>query len=445
VIASWLIYASGVGCLIVLVALLLERIARWHNWPARWIWLAAIAGIVALPVALNLLLRSTVASHVALRGSPPGNAARPSLDVPILLLWLGGSLLLTARIVGSALALRRRRAGWIPLDLGTERVLVSDQLGPAVIGWTKLTTVIPRWAFTLDESARALMLQHESEHARAGDPHLRTFALAALVAMPWNPALWWSMRRLRLAVEIDCDRRLLARGVDPQQYASLLLAVGEHMSATPFAWATALGGTRSSLETRILAMSLTFRPRNSMIAIAVMFAIAAVGVALAGAAPVPVPLISRTTSAPTHATAVVTPDSVEDFASEECDDQTRCVITHYMTHRTGTWVDLCPGDGPCLLGLGGVPKVSDRVERNLEQASRLEKAMVGDSVGGVAEVDTVFYRGAKGGVSSGTEPLDFVDKKPELKEGDTEYCTVVQAAQARADQAAGSRFSRRCP
>ena len=45
-IASWLIYASGVGCLIALVALLLERIARWHNWPARWTWLLTIVAIL---------------------------------------------------------------------------------------------------------------------------------------------------------------------------------------------------------------------------------------------------------------------------------------------------------------------------------------------------------------------------------------------------------------
>jgi beta-lactamase regulating signal transducer with metallopeptidase domain len=369
VIASWLIYASGVGCLIAFVSLLLERIARWSNRPARWIWIAAIAGIVALPIALNLILRSQVAPHVVSSFAPSRSAASPSLDMPLLLLWLGGSLLLCARIAGSALALRRRRAKWVALDTGNERVLVSDQLGPAVIGWTRLTTVIPRWAFMLDERSRALMLQHEAEHARAGDPHLRTLALAALVAMLWNPALWWSMRRLRLAVEIDCDRRLIARGVDPRQYASLLLTVGERMSATPFAWATALGGTRSSLETRILAMSSTFRPRNPMIAIVAVIAIAAVGVALAGATPVPVPLISRTTSGPTQATAVATPDSVGDFASEECDDQT-CVISHYMTHRTGTWVDLCPGDSRCSPSFGPIPKAGDRVERYLEQGFR---------------------------------------------------------------------------
>jgi hypothetical protein len=105
--------------------------------------------------------------------------------------------------------------------------------------------------------------------------------------MPWNPAIWWAMRRLRLAVEIDCDRRLLARGVDPRQYASLLLAVGERISATPFAWATALAGSRSSLETRVLAMSSSLRPRHYRLAIGGTGIIAAGLIAIACASPVP--------------------------------------------------------------------------------------------------------------------------------------------------------------
>jgi beta-lactamase regulating signal transducer with metallopeptidase domain len=331
------------GCLIVLVVLLLERIARWHNRPARWIWLVAITATVALPIALNLILRSTVVPHAAASFASPRSTARPSLDMPLLLLWLGGSLLLTARIAGSALALRRCRAKWVALDVGAERVLVSDQLGPAVIGWMKLTTVIPRWAFMLDERSRALMLQHESEHARAGDPHLRTFALAALVAMPWNPALWWSMRRLRLAVEIDCDRRLLARGVDARQYATLLLAVGERISATPFAWATALAGSPSSLETRILAMSSSLRPRNHRLAIGGITVLAAGLIAIACASPVPDSVVPPAGTVAKAST--VTYDSIEPIMVV-----TRCVVG-----------SLCPRGSEDMMAEGSIRRVADTV------------------------------------------------------------------------------------
>lgn len=291
-IASWLLYASAMGCLIAFVAVLLERIAHWRNWPTRWIWLSAVVAIVALPIALNLLAKSAVLRYrEAYVEGAPVPAPSHSLDAPLLALWLLGSLLIGARLVGTAVALRRRSSVWEITELDGKRVLIAEELGPAVIGWTTLTTVIPRWALALDARSRALMLRHETEHARSGDPYLRTLAMAALVAMPWNPAIWWSMRRLRLAVEIDCDHRLIAGGVDAHAYVSLLLAVGERISATPFAWATALVGSRSSLEKRIIAMVSPLRPRHPRIAIASVGTVVAGIVAVACASPVPDPIV----------------------------------------------------------------------------------------------------------------------------------------------------------
>jgi hypothetical protein len=108
--------------------------------------------------------------------------------------------------------------------------------------------------------------------------------------MPWNPAIWWAMRRLRLAVEIDCDQRVLGRGVDARHYATLLLTVGNRMSSIPFAWATALGGSRSFLERRILAMTTPFRPRRHRGAIIAVSAGIGLIVAVACESPVPDPI-----------------------------------------------------------------------------------------------------------------------------------------------------------
>ena len=40
--------------------------------------------------------------------------------------------------------------------------------------------------------------------------------------MPWNLALWWQLRRLRLAVEMDCDNRVVAALGDPNPYGCFL-------------------------------------------------------------------------------------------------------------------------------------------------------------------------------------------------------------------------------
>jgi len=299
VIAPWLIYASMMGMAIVLVALLLERIARWRRTPTRWVWIAAILVTVALPAVLNFAIRPTAAPVVRVdvpqftAASTPMRVVhqrRLNLNRPLLALWLAASSLVALRVIGAAVALRRRRRHWIAAELGGQSVLLADELGPAVIGWRRFTTVIPRWALTFDERSRDLMMAHEAEHASSGDPYLRSIALFALILMPWNPALWFAARRLRLAVEMDCDQRVLAGGVDPQQYASLLLAVGARMSATPFAWATALGGSRSSLETRILAMTPELTPRRRRVAITCAVTAIAGIVAIACSSPVPDPV-----------------------------------------------------------------------------------------------------------------------------------------------------------
>ncbi|HEV8125602.1 MAG TPA: M56 family metallopeptidase [Gemmatimonadales bacterium] len=299
-LAPWLLYASALGALLGIMALLMERIARWRAKPARWIWLAAIVAIVMIPTGLSFrpgspgITRTPHASG-AVRFDQSPELPR-AIDAPLLILWLLASTLLASRIVGTAISLRRRRNRWLPATLGGHSILVADQLGPAVIGWRRLTTVIPRWALSLDEGSRALILQHEAEHARSGDPYLRSAALVALVLMPWNPAIWWAMRRLRLAVEIDCDQRVLGRGVDAHHYATLLLAVGERMSRIPFAWATALGGSRSFLERRILAMTATLQPRHRRGAIISVSAGIGLIVALACEAPVPDPIAPPTAS-----------------------------------------------------------------------------------------------------------------------------------------------------
>ena len=76
-------------------------------------------------------------------------------------------------------------------------------------------------SWRLEPAARATILRHEQEHARARD-HL-TLLYAGLVLQqlfPWNPAIWWMCRRLRAAVELDCDQRSSHREFAPPTTAT---------------------------------------------------------------------------------------------------------------------------------------------------------------------------------------------------------------------------------
>jgi beta-lactamase regulating signal transducer with metallopeptidase domain len=79
--------------------------------------------------------------------------------------------------------------------------------------------------------------------------------LLMIVAMPWNLTLWWMAHRLRLAVEVDCDERVLRGGLwDVRTYGALLLFVGRRRSRPAYSLA-AFSRPRSSLEHRILEMT----------------------------------------------------------------------------------------------------------------------------------------------------------------------------------------------
>src|SRR5688572_10668532 len=129
-------------------------------------------------------------------------------------------------------------------------VYLTADVGPAVVGLLRPSIALPKWVANASSQHQTSVLAHEQSHLDARDPQLFTFALALLVFMPWNLPLWWQLRRLRYAIEIDCDARVLRTGVDPANYGETLIAVGERQSAYVGAVA-AMSESKSFLEERI--------------------------------------------------------------------------------------------------------------------------------------------------------------------------------------------------
>jgi hypothetical protein len=187
-------------------------------------------------------------------------AALRVADGALIAVWIATSLTILVTFGAAAGSLRRRRRQWKARTVDGVPLLVSPDLGPAVVGATDARIVLPEWALELPPAERALMLAHEQEHLRARDPLLLHAAALAAVVMPWNLAVWAMLRRLRVAVEVDCDRRVLRAGGDPVRYGALLLDVAAQRSFSIPIVAPALLERRSSLAVRILAMQ-TRRPR----------------------------------------------------------------------------------------------------------------------------------------------------------------------------------------
>lgn len=269
---AWMAYTVTVGALLSLAAFGAEQVAQARRAPARWIWLLAIAASLALPTAMPSLsielpaaaTHAGAARTVALRqlASPTltpaawaprqGVLAVSPVDIDHLLqkAWMATSACMLAALGGCALYLARRRRHWADARLADADVLVSEDVGPAVVGLLRHRIVVPAWLVRAPAQQQRFVIAHEQAHLSAADPQLLTLALLALVAMPWNLPLWWQWRRLRLAVEVDCDARVLAAGHDLRRYGAALIDVGARQSG--FAGSVAaMAASRSSLEHRI--------------------------------------------------------------------------------------------------------------------------------------------------------------------------------------------------
>jgi beta-lactamase regulating signal transducer with metallopeptidase domain len=273
-ILPWMLYTGAVTLLLGLSARCLEGVVRQRNLPVRGLWMGALLGSVLLPIlSLVVPVRGTsspvnaasfpqsvpISDAGTLQGLalvPQLNVGTPAgVDLDSLLLgaWGLGSALLAVGLALSYGAVLRRSREWVRRDLDGRDIWISRDTGPAVVGFRRSRIVLPEWIAEHSAQDQKIIIAHEQEHLQARDPHLLLSALLLLVALPWNVALWWQCRRLRQAIEVDCDLRVLARGVDPRGYSRLLVGVSERGIAHRFVMA-ALSESTSFLERRIRLM-----------------------------------------------------------------------------------------------------------------------------------------------------------------------------------------------
>ena len=290
---AWILYALVVGTLIAAAARLLEGTLRIAGRPVRWAWAGALGlTIVLAAVAPARTTRDGISSGILERAKVVDGAAStaesPSWSETVITALRSASLTITAPVqrvlvaadrrvppsVGRSLGIaslslsallilmlavvyarfHRLRRRWPVAELLGVRVRVSPQVGPAVVGLSRPEIVIPSWLLERTADEQRLVLVHEREHVRAHDPLLLASACAVAALLPWHPAVWYMLSRLRLAVELDCDVRVLRGGVATYSYGTLLIDLAERCSGLRVG-AAALADTSSHLEQRLLAMN----------------------------------------------------------------------------------------------------------------------------------------------------------------------------------------------
>jgi beta-lactamase regulating signal transducer with metallopeptidase domain len=263
-IASFMLYASIVTACLAFAALAIESLLRQFGRPVRWVWAGALLTTVLL-LGLAPLRRDTSAgtlvptpSSMSLTSLPIVIAPSPS-SVPrtasnlLLIVWVGATTALVLLVAAVQLRYRRLSGRWPATNVAGTRVRLSPTLGPAVMGLWRPEIVVPHWLLARGAAEQQIVVAHEREHLGARDPLLLESALLVVLLMPWNVAVWWMFSRLRLAVELDCDARVLRAGTTPHVYGNLLIDVAA-LHAGHRAPAIALLDPPSNLQRRLNAM-----------------------------------------------------------------------------------------------------------------------------------------------------------------------------------------------
>lgn len=264
----------------------LAALAAWAAEQARWLlgasrrlpWLVALLATAAWPLIQTTVghLIASSPAMVAIQLPPlviatqTANAVsgtKPWLAAGLVIIWGVASFVMLVRLVLAARAATTALRTGEPSVIDGAPVVLSDRVGPAVVGWVRPHVLWPRWLSDIDPSLRRLILKHEREHCRAHDPRWVLAAECAVVLMPWHPAIWWMRTRLRAAIELDCDARVLSGDRDAPRYGKLLMLLAQRQPSMRLA--SMLAEPRSLLSRRILTMT-TPRPRHSRLRAAVL-------------------------------------------------------------------------------------------------------------------------------------------------------------------------------
>jgi bla regulator protein BlaR1 len=246
-----ILYVNVVGALLSVMGLLGEQLLP-ERLARRWVW------VVLMP--LSMFLPGYYRAHHT-TAAVDWWARTESFDTIINSLWKTGSVLLLIWGVANVLrvaylvhASRRRHNDRTPTIVDGVPVVVTDEVGPATVGLLRSHVLVPRWVLAMPGVQRRYVLRHEEEHRSAHDERLLFVASLFLVLAPWNLALWWQLRRLRLAVEMDCDNRVVSALGDAPAYGELLFKVAQAASRGPRLQPALLGvGMLEHRLTRLLA------------------------------------------------------------------------------------------------------------------------------------------------------------------------------------------------
>jgi bla regulator protein blaR1 len=254
---AWMLYVLVLALLFSGAGLAAEYAARLRGARSRWIWAVTILASLTIPVLVSSVsvqvpdLGTPTVSHrltalgelTSIHVAPlrwvrqrARDAATVHRENRVLLrIWIAVSLAILAALAVNHAHLVWRKRRWQTGIVGGVSVHIAPDVGPAAVGFLRPRVVVPSWLLEASLPRQAMAVAYEQAHLAGHDSQLLTVALCLVVLMPWNFPLWWQLYRLRQAVEIDCDARVLKRGMNKDKDREMLIAMSQrragHISA----------------------------------------------------------------------------------------------------------------------------------------------------------------------------------------------------------------------
>jgi HEAT repeat protein/beta-lactamase regulating signal transducer with metallopeptidase domain len=193
--------------------------------------------------------------------------------------WLTGVLLLSLRLMGGTIYMRRIRsrdtrpveAAWtetlkrLAASLRVQKSvrLLESQLVrvPLAIGWLRPVILLPASVLTgLTAGQLESILAHELAHIRRHDYLVNLCQSIVETIFFYHPAVWWVSRRIRVEREYCCDDLAVAACGDPLVYARALTRLERFRKLSPQFAVAANGGLLMNRIHRLVGIEA---PRSS--------------------------------------------------------------------------------------------------------------------------------------------------------------------------------------
>ena len=230
--------------------------------------------------------------EVTIAGNSQSSAAPITSYLPLI--WLGGFLFFSFRLVMDYRSLRRwhrlsRFGNNHPHLAGIlKEISLPDRLefrihpeldSPVVSGLFRRRIYLPESSRSWSRDTIKMAVLHELGHLQRGDLWMASLARLTCLLHWFNPAVWWLRNTFQSQCEYACDAHLVRSGADPGIYANALCDVARSASAPPFALAMAghvplrdriLVLSKGGRQTSLLLCSIVLLTASSAVALSVV-------------------------------------------------------------------------------------------------------------------------------------------------------------------------------